>query len=304
MGDFQATHPFLGTTSSPCTTSCELKGGHSWDWDVSECNAYPDKVKEEVHTRRLFPSPVLDVERLTLFLQRLESEHWAFPQMIYQSLKLDLDYHLGGTWSELFIPVIKPILALATPFYHHQILFPLGSNGTLASPVQRALGVPHWDGDVLQHTFLLIHLLRDGVEGRFLRSPPPAVSGFQFEGKVEPSWVFASLDAIGRTSFSSISWNCQHFATHLADDVGRHCITSGEANCPPEDVQALLPFGMSPARNFPFQAMVVVGVPTALVVGLLWKVLKALNRRATKGDVADVSKEIKFGNDAGCTLVR
>jgi len=85
-------------------------------------------------------------------------------------------------------------------------------------------------------------------------------------GSVEPSWITATLKAVGKVPFSTLQWNCHHFAVHLFEDIARACAASGSFNCPPENVKVAFPSTISPTRCLPCQALGVTGLAIGLVV--------------------------------------
>lgn len=219
--------------------------------------------------RRLSPAIRMNVDQLLDVLQDFEMQGLKFSGMIYQGRRVDFDYFLGGTPVHFFVPVLDKLADMAAPFYHHLLLFPLDLNGT----------VP---GEEM-HSHLLIHFQRDGVKGRFVTraavSPTEDLHSYTFVGSVEPSWITAALQAVGKLPFSTPQWNCHHFAVHLFEDLARACAASGRFNCPPEHVKGAFPSTISPTWCLPCQAIAVTGLAIGLVVmmvGLSHKLFKRM----------------------------
>lgn len=257
----------VGQSSESCT--CTSEGG-SYGADSQgdgQCR----------HTsRRLYE--VLDVDKVAMTLQDLEMQGWRFPGMTYIGRTMDLRALLGETSFSSFTPILEGISAMVTPFYHHMLLFPVGLNGTLASPVAEALGLNRSSQADQVFSHLLIHIQREGVQGRFGSfSPQESPNSYTFVGSVDPSWIKATLGEVGRKPFSMISWNCQHFAVHLFKEIARACRASGMLNCPPEDVNVAFPSVISPAWCLSGQAFGLAGLAVgsaAMMVGMSYKLLK------------------------------
>jgi hypothetical protein len=219
----------------------------------------------------------MDVQQLLDTLQNMGTKRWKFAGMTYYARVVDFDFFLGDTALSGLVPLLEDIAQLGSPFYHHQLLFPMWLNGTLPDNFGEVLGFTGFR-DPQMPFGLLIHLLRDGVQGRFVTMPPGQnLLGYAFVGPVYPSWVAAALGAVGQRAFRTPSWNCHHFAVHMFKSVARACTASGMFQCPPEQVSAAFPLTISPPWCLFWQAVgmsLLAILPSAGLLGLAFKLLK------------------------------
>jgi len=267
--------------------SCSISNSSTYDFDTHECKLcdgyteYGGCPEDVVGARRLSPATRMNVDQLLEMLQAFEMQGLMFPGMIYQGRAIDFDYFLGGTSFRFFVPILDGLAALAAPFFHHLLLFPLSLNGTVLGPVGKASEMVQAIQSNGLHSYLLVHFQRDGVKGKFVTSdsvlPKEDLHSYTFVGSVDPSWITPTLKAVGNSPFSTLQWNCQHFAVHVFEDLARACAASGSFNCPPEDVRLAFPLTISPAWCLPCQTLGVAGLSIGLVVmmvGLSYKLLK------------------------------
>jgi len=264
--------------SSPLMCTCSSEGADYGGGDGCDSGCDP-------RGRRLLSSSStkMDMDELVLFIQTLEAGGWTFPGMIYQARGIDFHSVLKETRFRPVVPIIQWLSAPLVPFYHHQLLFPLGVNGTLLSPVQEALG---WWRVKHNPSYLTIHMTREGIEGR-LRSSVSKGYDFQYMGNIRPSWILGTLVTMGKTDFSFLSWHCQHVGVRLFEDVARECTAEQMAKCPPTDVNAVFPKEILPWLCLLCQKLAMLG----LVLGtatLAYKLLNNLKERGAKRDATEM----------------
>lgn len=228
-------------------------------------------------------STKMDMDELVALLHTLEAGRWTFPGMIYQARGIHFHYLLKESPLSRLAPILELLAVPLFPLYHHQLLFPLRVNGTVPIPVQKNLGWLHLEQNP---SHLVIHLVRSGIEGRLISSPPKGYD-FQYMGKIKPSWILATLGTLGNPRFSSVSWHCQHFAVRLFQDVARECTADQMTICPPLNANEVFPAEILPALCLVCQISGMLGLFLGLAT-LAYKLLKNLKGRCAKRDTAEM----------------
>jgi len=257
----------IGQTSAWLSTSNSEHGTLEGKWN--NAIAQKDSVADDIKDRRL--STPMSREEILEMLQNYAVQNQTFTGVTYLGRTIDFKLLLDGTRWIWIAPFLERVTAIASPFSHHALIFPL--NGTLASHLEEQL-------------HLVIHLQRPGVQGRLIMSSPAAdLPSYSFVGSIPPSWVLKAFSAIEEREFSSTSWNCHHFAVRLFTNLARTCATSGVLQCPPEKLDAAFPWAISPSWcNFgqKFGIMLSAAVPSMVSVFLGHQLLKLLKRNDEK----------------------
>lgn len=251
------------------TSSCSYCGatGGDWEWEGTEGQCFAGHTS----SRRL--QSAMDMEELFPVLEDLGAQGWNFPGMMYLGRAIEFNHFLGGTPFGFAAPTLERMSDVAAPFNHHILLFPLGPNGTVASVVAKVLEI----GNSSKINHLLIHLQRRGASAQFGSFPFQNIRNYTHVGSIETAWVAASLATLGRERFSTVSWNCHHFAVAVFEDIAHACATSGMRQCPPEHVNDVFPRELSPAWCLPCQAFAVTGSAiglATLLAGFSYKLFK------------------------------
>lgn len=273
FGVFKSTESTWYTVETPfaCSYSsdCSSRQGGQWRWNFEEV---PLGECEAGETSRRLQS-VMDMEELIPVLEDLGAQGWNFPGMIYLGRVIDFNYFLDGTPLGFAATTLHRMSEVAVPFSHHLLLFPLGPNGTVASAAAKVLGI----GNSSKISHLLIHLQRSGASARFVSLRIQNHRNYTHVGGIETAWVTPSLARMGKEPFSTVSWNCHHFAVALFEDIAHACKTSGKQQCPPEHVKDVFPRELSPTWCLPCQAFAVTGSAiglATLLAGFSYKLLK------------------------------
>jgi len=218
-----------GTQDPSCT--CYQRDGH-WrcyhkkpekpeNREPNDTGAHSGTAQHRRLARRL-RTRNMDVDSLMAILQELETLQWKFPGMIYHGRSVEIKATTGGTFLQSFGSIIDNIAKVSSPFYHHELLFPLGFNGTVANAVTDVFGITN------ASSFLVIDLQRDGLEAQVVQEDPPKESNsYTFIGAVHPSWIIPTLKAASQNPYHIYHWNCHSFAVHFFTEMRRACRANG-----------------------------------------------------------------------------
>jgi len=218
----------------------------------------------------------MDVDSLMVILQELETLKWKFPGIIYHGRSVEIKAITDGTFFQSLGSIIETIATVSSPFYHHELLLPLGFNGTVANAVEDVFGITD------ASSFLVIDLQRYGLEAQVVQEAPPKESkSYTFVGAVDPSWIIPTLKAASQRPYHVVHWNCHKFALHFFTEMRRACIANGVSRCPPGDINAAFPMIISPWWCWYGQVLGVMASAVGSAYLMVW-VIGKLRRRGAK----------------------
>merc|ERR1719210_1552602 len=114
----------------------------------------------------------MNFEDLQTLLQDLENQQWKFSGLTYMSRAIEMDLHVHGKMLGFLGDALNIGTLIGSPWYHHQLMFPLTSNVTVRNPQGNILGMSALRDRRPPLTHLVIHLQRNGVQGKFVGALP------------------------------------------------------------------------------------------------------------------------------------
>jgi len=295
MGLFNAAWGFGSGKKTKCSSSSHRKYGnqcvtqescvngvprvHSWDLKPGALRTtvpLPDcSPPSEDHLVRRLRTSNMDVNSLMVILQELETLKWKFPGIIYHGRSVEIKAITDGTFFHSFGSMMETLAKVSSPFYHHELLLPLGLNGTVAGAVEDVFGITN------ASSFLIIHLIGNGLEAQVVQEAPPKESNsYTFAGAVHPSWMIPTLKAASQKPYHIFHWNCHKFAVHFFTEMRRACTASGVSRCPPEDINAAFPMIISPWWCWYGQVLGVMASAVGSACLMVWVIGKLRHRGA------------------------